>query len=148
MLTASLFAGKAWYYVEGGKIVYSNVIPYSKNKDKVIKFGHYCKGEKFDGNYYRIKTIIWQEHPCLLIEKGSSEIRKIDNHTVEMTLPEGTKYFTIGDEWEIDPKIKNSKVILGNKNCEDKFSGKEIWTTYYLKNGKWKFGCKSTFIFK
>ncbi len=90
---------------------------------------------------------IWQENPCLLLDKEYN-YKKIDKHTVEITMNEGEKYFTIGDEMVIDPNFEDYNEVLGKKGCEDTFTGKETWTTYYYDNGKWKFGCETTFIFK
>ncbi len=55
-------AGQAWYQIgEYTKEVKSNVIPYQKNKDKLIIFGHFCVEPNYKNpKYYRIKTIIWQ----------------------------------------------------------------------------------------
>jgi len=141
-------AGQAWYKIGNSKEINSRVIPYSKNKNKTITFGHYCLDPyKAGDKYYRIKTVIWQEKPCLLLS-DDFDYKILDKHTAEVKVKPNNEYFTIGNEMTIDPDIKDFDVVLGEKGCGEDYHGKERWTTYYYDNGKWKFGCETTFVFK
>ena len=135
-------AGQVWYEVDG-KRYETNVIPYSKLKNKVVQFGIICKKPSPNSDkYYSIKTVIHQENPCY-IDAGINA-HKIDDHTVYVY---NLGYYAIGDETEIDPKL-SGRAVLGTRGCEKHYKGKETWTIYYEDNGQWKYGCEGTFIFK
>lgn len=127
-----------WYH--DGTERHTNVIPYSKIKDKEFSFGLWC--QKPDGEPHKIKVVVEQTNPCFI--NYDLDVKKINDHTVEVY---DNGYFAVGAEMTIDPSI-NGEVVLGDRKCEEHYKDKETWTIYHYVNGKWKYGCKGTFIFK